>query len=190
MRFCHNPEPHLPGVSDQWLTPERRNDEDTAHHVAVLKPIVKRRRENDMSAAGVPFGGLSTVASIAPSNILRFKEDESGLDIALTLLSNQTAGAPVVDSEGRYLGFINEFDVMRVLSKGEDISKRTAADIMRKDRLLITASTKLVDAAKMMQKHRVFNLPVHKDGVVVYSVSRHDLLRTWIGLGLGMCMEP
>jgi CBS domain-containing protein len=158
--------------------------------IELVKPIVKTGRGNDMSAAGVPFGGLSIVGSIAPSNVLKFLEHENGLDIALTLLSNQTAGAPVVDAEGHYLGFINEFDVMRVLSKGEDISKLTAADIMRKERLVITASTKLVDAAKLMQKHRVFNLPVEKDGVVMHSVSRHDLLRTWIGLGLGMCMEP
>ena len=61
---------------------------------------------------------------------------------------------------------------------------------MRKDRLVVVVSTKIADAAKMMEEHRVLNLPVEKDGVVAYSVSRHDFLRAWIGLGLGMGFEP
>jgi|SRR5581483_6941280 len=142
-----------------------------------------------MSAAGVPFGGLSNVGRIVPTNILKFQESENGLDIAFALLSNQTAGAPVVNPQGHYIGFINEFDLMRALDTGKDLSQLTAGEIMRKERLVITASTTLVDAAKMMEEHRVFNLPVEKDNVVAYSVSRHDLLRAWIGHGLGMGVE-
>ena len=79
---------------------------------------------------------------------------------------------------------------MRALDAGKDFAKLTAEEIMRKDRLVVVASTKIADAAKMMEEHRVLNLPVEKDGVVAYSVSRHDFLRAWIGLGLGMGFEP
>ncbi|MGH7236485.1 MAG: CBS domain-containing protein [Nitrospiraceae bacterium] len=61
---------------------------------------------------------------------------------------------------------------------------------MRKDRIGVHASTTIAKAAKKMEEHRVLNLPVEKDGEVAYSVSRHDLLRAWIGLGLGMGLEP
>ena len=54
----------------------------------------------------------------------------------------------------------------------------------------MTASTKIADAAKQMEEHSVLNLPVKSDGKVAYSVSRHDLLRAWIGLGLGMGIDP
>jgi hypothetical protein len=34
-----------------------------------------------------------------------------------------------------------------------------------------------------MEEQHLLNLPVKKDGRVAYSVTRHDLLRAWIGIG-------
>ena len=143
-----------------------------------------------MSIAGVPGEGLITVGQIVATNTLTFHAGQNGLAIAVALLSTHTAGAPVVDGGGQYIGFINEFDAMRALDAGKDLGRLTAEEIMRKDRLTINASTKITEAAKLMEEHRVSNLPIEKDGVVAYSVSRHDLLRARIGLGLGMGIEP
>jgi predicted transcriptional regulator len=143
-----------------------------------------------MSVQGLPVGGLTTVGQIVATNTLTFDAGQEGLAIAVALLSTHTAGAPVVDEKGLYLGFINEFDVMKALDTGKDVGKLTAEEIMRKDRLVIIPSTKMADAAKMMEEHHVISLPMEKNGVVAYSVSRHDLLRARIGLGLGMGVEP
>jgi CBS domain-containing protein len=143
-----------------------------------------------MTVQGLPVEGLNTVGQIVSTNALTFHAAENGLKIAVALLSTHTAGAPVVDETGHYIGFINEFDVMKTLDAGKNLDKLTAEDIMRKDRLLIDGSTKLADAAKMMEEHHVISLPVEKNGFVAYSVSRHDLLRARIGLGLGMGVTP
>ena len=143
-----------------------------------------------MSVQGLPVEGLTTVGQIVATNTLTFHAGQEGLAIAVALLSTHTAGAPVVDGKGIYLGFINEFDVMKALDAGESLDKLTAEEIMRKDRLVIVPSTKITEAAKMMEEHHVISLPVEKNGVVAYSVSRHDLLRARIGLGLGMGVEP
>jgi predicted transcriptional regulator len=143
-----------------------------------------------MSVQGLPIEGLNTVGQIVATNALTFHAGENGLKIAVALLSTHTAGAPVVDETGSYIGFINEFDVMKTLDAGNNLVKLTAADIMRNYRLVIDASMKIVDSAKMMEEHHVISLPVEKNGLVAYSVSRHDLLRARIGLGLGMGLEP
>ena len=143
-----------------------------------------------MTMPGVPAGPTVLSPPIDATNPLVFYAGQSGLEIAVALLSTHTAGAPVVDANGKYRGFINEFDVMKMLDAGKDLSKLTAEQIMRKDRLVITPSTKIPDAAKMMEQHRVVSLPVERDGVVTYSVSRHDLLRARIGLGVGMGIDP
>ena len=143
-----------------------------------------------MTMPGVPVGGLKTVGQIDATNPLVFYAGQNGLAIAVALLSTHTAGAPVVDAKGKYLGFINEFDVMKMLEVERDLSKLVAEHIMRKDRLVITPSTKISDAAKMMEQHRVLSLPVERDEAVAYSVSRHDLLRARIGLGVGMGIDP
>jgi predicted transcriptional regulator len=143
-----------------------------------------------MSVQGVPIGGLQRVGQILATNLLTFDAQQNGLAIAVALLSSHTAGAPVVDENGKYLGFINEFDVLDALDAGKDLAKLAAEDIMRKDCLVIHASTEIAEAAKIMDEHSVLNLPVEQNGVVAYSVSRHDLLRARIGLGVGMGLEP
>lgn len=45
---------------------------------------------------------------------------------------------------------------------------------------------KIADAAKKVEEHSVLNLHVERVRIVASSVSRHDLLWAWIGLGLGM----
>ena len=143
-----------------------------------------------MIMQGIPMEGLNTVGQIVGTNALLFHTKEDGPEIAAALLSTHTAGAPVVDNQGRYVGFINEFDLMRSLDEQKTLDGLTAEDIMRRDQLTVTSSTRIVDAARLMEQHHVVNLPVEKDGVVVYSVSRHDLLRARIGLGLGMGLDP
>lgn len=139
---------------------------------------------------GVPVGGFETIGQIDATNTLYFEQDRNGLTVALDLLATHTAGAPVVDAQKKYLGFINEFDVMRAMDEGRDLSKLQAKDIMRKARLTVTESTSIAKAARMMEDYHVLSLPVEKDGKVLYSVMRHDLLRARIGLGVGMGIDP
>ena len=139
---------------------------------------------------GVPVGGLNRIGQIDATNPLYFEGNRNGMTVALDLLSTHIAGAPVVDEQGKYLGFINEFDVMRALDQGKDLNKLQATDIMRTDRLTVTESTPISEAAKMMEEHHVVSLPVEKSGKVLYSVKRHDLLRARIGLGVGMGIDP
>lgn len=148
------------------------------------------KEREDMSVVGVPVGGLKTVGQIVATNTLTFQAGQNGLAIAVELLSTHTAGAPVVNREDKYIGFINEFDIMKALDEGKELSSLVAEDLMRIGPMAVHSFTTIADAAQRMNEQCVLNLPVEKDGKVAYSVSRHDLLRAWIGLGLGMGLDP
>jgi len=62
----------------------------------------------------------------------------------------------------------------------------TVEDVMKKDHIAITDTTSLKDAVHLMDEHRLLSLPVERNGEVLYTVTRHDLLRAWVGLGLGI----
>ena len=143
-----------------------------------------------MSDIGVSARGLTTVRQIAATNTMTFRVSQNGLAIALDLLSTHTAGAPVVDDTGKYIGFINEFDIMKALEAGKVLSNLVAKDLMRVGPIAVHEFTTIADAAKRMEEGSVLNLPVEKDGRVAYSVSRDDLLRAWIGLGAGDAAAP
>jgi CBS domain-containing protein len=133
---------------------------------------------------GVPVGGLKKVGQIVGTNDLVFRTDQNGLAIAVELLSTHTPGAPVVDHKGDFAGFISEFDLLRALEANKELSKMTAEQIMAKDRIAVTEETTIEDAVKLMEEKRLLNLPVKRNGKIAYTVTRHDLLRAWIGLGL------
>jgi predicted transcriptional regulator len=144
--------------------------------------IIRRTKEGIMSVLEVAAGGLKTVGQIIATNTLKFRPRQNGLAIAMELLSTHTAGAPVIDDKARYIGFINEFDIMKALEAGKELSALVAEDLMRVGPVAVHESTTIVDAAKRMEERGVLNLPVEKEGRVEYSVSRDDLLRAWIGL--------
>ena len=73
------------------------------------------------------------MGQIRRTNTLVLHAGQNGV-VALELLTTHTSGAPVVDDRNEFIGFISEFDVLRALEAGQDLSKLTAEDIMVHDR--------------------------------------------------------
>jgi CBS domain-containing protein len=137
-----------------------------------------------LARPGVPAGGFKTIGQVRATNDLVFTRKQNAMGIAVELLTTHTPGAPVVDAEGRFAGFISEFDILRALEAGKDLNRLAAEDIMVKDRIAVTDDTSFDEAVKLMEDKRLLNLPIERNGKVVYSITRHDLLRAWIGLGV------
>jgi predicted transcriptional regulator len=133
---------------------------------------------------GVPAGGFKTIGQVRATNDLVFTQKQNAMGIAVELLTTHTPGAPVVDKEGKFAGFISEFDILRALEAGKDLNRLAAEDIMVKERISVTDDTSFDVAVKLMEDKRLINLPIERNGKVVYSITRHDLLRAWIGLGV------
>lgn len=133
---------------------------------------------------GVPVGGLNKVGQLHATNDLIINRKQNALAVAVELLTDHIPGAPVVDERGEFIGFISEFDILRALEAGKDLHKLTVEEVMANDRIAVTDDTTVERAVKIMEEKRLLNLPVKKDGKVAYSVTRHDLLRAWIGLGV------
>lgn len=133
---------------------------------------------------GVPVGGFKTVGQIHATNDLVFQRNQNAMGVAVELLSTHTPGAPVVDEQGEFIGFVSEFDILRALEAKKDLNQLTAGDVMAKDRISVTAETSIEEAVRLMEEKRLLNLPVITNAKVAYSITRHDLLRAWIGLGV------
>lgn len=138
-----------------------------------------------MTMQGIPAGGFKTVGQILPTNDVKFRKKQKGMEVAVELLSSHTPGGPVVDEHNSFVGFISEFDLLRALETGKDLNEVTAEEIMVKDLFSVKDSTPIREAVKIMEEKRLLNLPVERGGEVAYTVTRHDLLRAWVGLGVG-----
>lgn len=139
-----------------------------------------------MSIQSVRRGDLKTVGEIMGTHNLRFHIRQNGFAIAVELLSRHTSGAPVVDDKDKFIGFISEFDLLKAFDSGKDLRKLTAEEIMNKAPIAVHGSTTINKAVEIMEEQHLLILPVEKNGVVAYSVTRHDLLRARVGVGAGM----
>lgn len=133
---------------------------------------------------GVPVGGFKTVGQIHATNTLVFPRNQNAMGVAVELLATHTPGAPVVNERGEFIGFVSEFDILRTLAAKKDLNQLTAEDVMVKEHISITNDTSIDEAVKIMEEKRLLTLPVNVNGKVAYSITRHDLLRAWIGLGV------
>ena len=139
-----------------------------------------------MSNVGIPAEGFKTVGQIVGTNTVQFHTGQNGMAITIELLSAHISGAPVLDQNGTYVGFISEFDILRSLDAGKDLNNLTAEELMVKDPIAVHASTTIEQAIKIMAEGHLLNLPVAEGGKVTYSITRHDLLRASIGLAVGI----
>lgn len=139
-----------------------------------------------LSRPGVPVGGFRTIGQIRATNELVFRRDQNAMGVAVELLATHTSGAPVVDERSDFIGFISEFDILRALEAGKDLNRLTAENVMAKEHIAVTDETSVDEAVKLMEDKRLLNLPVKRNGKVAYSITRHDLLRAWIGLGVSI----
>ncbi len=139
-----------------------------------------------LARPGVPVGGFKTIGQVHPTNDLVFHRSQNAMGAAVELLTTHTPGAPVVDEQGDFIGFVSEFDILRALEAEKDLNRITVEDVMVKDRIAVTENTSIEEAVKIMEEKRLLNLPVRRNGKVAYSITRHDLLRAWIGLGVSI----
>lgn len=91
-----------------------------------------------------------------------------------------------MDENNRFIGFISEFDILRAYESGMNLGQSTASDIMNHALISVNDATTITEAVEIMEANRLLVLPVVKDGLILTSVTRHDLLRAVMGVGIGV----
>ncbi len=129
-----------------------------------------------MTTVGIPAEGFKTVGQILGTNAIQFHTERDGMAIMIEMLSAHISGAPVIDRDGAYVGFISEFDILRALAAGQDLNRLIAEQLMMRNSIAVRRSPPLSKAMKVMTDKHVENLPVEEEGKIAYSVTRHDLL--------------
>lgn len=132
---------------------------------------------------------FTTIGQLNFTNSLRFSPETTCMDIAIELLSSHLSGGPVLAADGKFLGFVSEFDLLKALDNSQDLKIMTAQEIMVKGPFLIQDATPIKEAIQIMEKNHLLNLCVEERGFVTKTYTRHDLLRGYIGVDFGIDEE-
>ena len=126
-----------------------------------------------MSQPESPMRGGDAVPKVAPA---------AGFNELLREMTGKGLGfTAVVDESGRPAGIFTDGDLRRLIERGAELRALTARDVMHTRPRLVRADALAVDAAEVMEQHRITSvLVVDEDGRLVGALNSTDLLRATV----------
>jgi arabinose-5-phosphate isomerase len=141
-------------------------------------------REDDF-ARSHPGGSLGRKLLIHVHDLMRRGDavprvgPAAGFHALLREMTGKGLGfAAVADADGRPLGIFTDGDLRRLIERGADLRALTAADVMHRGPRTVRADALAVDAAGLMEAHRITSvLVVDGEGRLVGALNSNDLMR-------------
>jgi arabinose-5-phosphate isomerase len=141
-------------------------------------------REEDF-ARSHPGGSLGRKLLIHVRDLMRGGDDvpRVGPDADFNTMLRDMTGkglgfAAIADAQHRVLGIFTDGDLRRLIEKGVDLRPLKAADVMHPGPKLVRAGALAVDAAGVMELHRITSvLVVDNAGALVGALNSNDLMR-------------
>ena len=141
-------------------------------------------REEDF-ARSHPGGSLGRKLLMHVGDLMRSGDDvpRVGPQTPFTEMLREMTGkglgfTAVADPSGRVLGIFTDGDLRRLIERGADLRALSAADVMHPGPRLVSADALAVDAADVMEQHRITSvLVVDSGGLLVGALNSNDLMR-------------
>jgi arabinose-5-phosphate isomerase len=103
---------------------------------------------------------------------------DAGFTALLREMTGKGLGFTAVVDGGRPIGIFTDGDLRRLIERGADLRALTARDVMHPSPKLVPAGALAVDAADVMERHRVTSvLVVDEAGLLVGALNSNDLMR-------------
>ena len=113
----------------------------------------------------------SAIPKVSPNTIL---------DKALIEITKKNLGITLVKNKSKVVGIFTDGDLRRCITKKINIQKTMIKNVMTKNFITINSESLAVDAAKIMEKNKIFTLVVIDKGKEEGVISMHDLIEARI----------
>ena len=113
----------------------------------------------------------SSIPKVSPSTIL---------DKALIETTKKNLGITLVINKSKVVGIFTDGDLRRCINKKIDIHSTKIKNVMTKNFVTIADTCLAVDAAKKMEKNKIFTLIVMNKKKFAGVISMHDLIKARI----------
>jgi CBS domain-containing protein len=120
-----------------------------------------------------PSAAPIRVRDIMSRYVVSVTEDTPVIEVARILAERRFSGLPVLDRDGRLVGFVTDFDLLA--RDGE-----TAGEVMSPDVVSVSEDTDIREARALLIEQRLARLPVFRGRELVGIVSRGDILREFV----------
>lgn len=107
--------------------------------------------------------------------------EDTGDRLAGAITEGGFGSVPILAKDGKVLGIVSEFDLLKAIMEGKELSKVTAGDIMTKGAISVTRDTPVMEIIHLLQsKHLIRVAVVDAEGKLVGIVARRDILLGYV----------
>jgi CBS domain-containing protein len=88
---------------------------------------------------------------------------------------------PILAKDGKLVGIVSEFDLLKTIEQGKELAKVTAGEIMIKDPITVSRNTPAMEIIHLLQERHFIRTPVvDADGKLAGVVSRRDIVQGYL----------
>ena len=113
--------------------------------------------------------------------VTSFRVEDTVDRLAGAMSEGGFGSVPILAKDGKLVGIVSEFDLLKAIAEGKEMTKVTAGDIMVKDPITVSRNTPAMEIIKLLQERHFIRTPVvEADGKLAGVVSRRDLIQGYL----------
>ena len=113
--------------------------------------------------------------------VTSFRVEDTVDRLAGAMSEGGFGSVPILAKDGKLVGIVSEFDLLKAIEEGKEMTKVTAGEIMVKDPITVSRDTLSMEIIQLLQERHFIRTPVvDADGKLVGVVSRRDIIQGYL----------
>ena len=113
--------------------------------------------------------------------VTSFRVEDTVDRLAGAMSEGGFGSVPILAKDEKLVGIVSEYDLLKAIEEGKEMTKVTAGEIMVKDPITVARNTPAMEIIHLLQERHFIRTPVvDADGKLVGVVSRRDLIQGYL----------
>ena len=113
--------------------------------------------------------------------VTSFRVEDTVDRLAGAMSEGGFGSVPILAKDGKLVGIVSEYDLLKAIEEGKEMTKVTAGEIMIKDPVTVFRNTPAMEIIHLLQERHFIRTPVvDADGKLAGVVSRRDLIQGYL----------
>ena len=122
-----------------------------------------------------------TADQFMQDDVYFYHTEATGEKLASAMTMGGFGSVPVVDKNLRLIGIVTEFDLLKAIMEGKQLSAVTAQEILTPNPLTVPPDTPVMEVIRLLGEHHLIRMPVvDPEGKLLGVVARRDILEGYL----------
>ena len=114
--------------------------------------------------------------------VMSYEVEDTVDRLAGAMITGGFGSVPILAKDGKLVGIVSEFDLLKAIEEGKEMTEVTAGEIMIKDPVTVFRNTPAMEIIHLLQEKHFIRTPVvDADGKLAGVVSRRDIIQGYLG---------